>query len=141
MATNQRSASRTESEASVPELVQQLANQTSRLARQEAELARTELKLKARRAGVGASMFGGAGVFGLYALGALVVAAVLALATAVAAWLAALIVAALLGVVTGVLVFRGRSDLQSSAPPVPERASQNMKQDVQWAKSRTEAAG
>ena len=37
-------------------------------------------------------MFGGAGIAGFYALGALIATAILALATAVAAWLAALIV-------------------------------------------------
>ena len=38
-------------------------------------------------------MFGGAGVVGLYALGALTAAIVMVLATAMAGWLAALIVA------------------------------------------------
>ena len=41
-------------------------------------------------------MFGGAGVFGFYALGALVATAILGLATAVVAWLAALVVTAVL---------------------------------------------
>ena len=44
-------------------------------------------------------MFGGAGMFGLYAFGALTATAILALATAVAAWIAALIVAIVLFVV------------------------------------------
>jgi hypothetical protein len=144
MATYQYGPRRTlpaEPEASVRELVQQLSEQTSRLARQEVELAKAELEVKGRRAGVGAGLFGGAGVSGLYALGALVAAAVLALATAVAAWLAALIVAAALAVLTGVLVVRGRSNLQSSAPPVPDRVSDSVKKDLQWAKGRTQAAG
>src|SRR5881397_3410027 len=85
-------------EASVAELVKQLSEQTSRLARQEVELAKAELAEKGKRAGVGAGMFGGAGVFGFYALGALVATAILALATAVDAWLAALIVSVVLGV-------------------------------------------
>jgi len=58
--------------ASVAELVKSLSEQTSRLAHQEVELAKAELALKAKRAGIGAGMFGGAGVFGFYALGALV---------------------------------------------------------------------
>ena len=61
------------------ELVKQLSEQTSRLARQEVELAKAELAVKGKRAGVGAGMFGGAGVFGFYALGALVAAAILGL--------------------------------------------------------------
>ena len=51
------------SDASVGELVRQLSEQTSRLARQEVELAKAELAIKGKRAGIGAGMFGGAGVF------------------------------------------------------------------------------
>ena len=72
------------SRASMAELVKQLSEQTSRLARQEVELAKAELAVKGKRAGLGAGMFGGAGVFGFYALGALVAAAILGLGTAVA---------------------------------------------------------
>src|SRR5437763_1816382 len=82
----------TGSEQSVAELVKQLSDQTSRLARQEVALAKAELQLKGKRMGMGAGMFGGAGVFGFYALGALTAAAILGLATAVAGWLAAVIV-------------------------------------------------
>ncbi len=57
-------------------------------------MAKLELAQKGRRAGVGAGMFGAAGVAGLYAVGALTACVVLALATAVTGWLAALIVAA-----------------------------------------------
>src|SRR5436190_1473376 len=60
-----------QSEASVAELFKQLSDQTSRLVRDEVELAKAELGEKAKSAGLGAGMFGGAGLFGLYALGAL----------------------------------------------------------------------
>src|SRR5918992_5876641 len=78
---------------SISELVQRLSGQTQTLVRQELQLAQLELKQKGKRAGIGAGMFGGSGLFALYGLGALVAAAVLGLATAVDAWLAALIVA------------------------------------------------
>ena len=128
------------SQVSLAELVKQLSEQTSRLARQEVELAKSELAVKGKRAGVGAGMFGGAGAFGFYALGALVAAAILALATAVAAWLAALIVAAVLGVIAGVLALQGRNKVQQAIPPMPEQATESVKEDVQWAKSRAQAA-
>jgi membrane protein len=126
-------------DASVAELVKQLSEQTSRLARQEVELAKAELVTKGKRAGVGAGMFGGAGLFGFYAFGALIAAAVLALATAVSAWLAALVVAAVLAGVAGVLALRGKSELQRATPPVPEQATESVKEDVQWAKNRARA--
>src|SRR5947209_7834930 len=128
------------SEASVADLVKQLSEQTSRLARQEVELAKAELTAKGKRAGIGAGMFGGAGAFGLYALGALTATAILALATAVAAWLAALIVTAVLGAVAGILALQGRSQVQRATPPVPEQASESVKEDVQWAKTRAQRA-
>jgi MFS family permease len=128
------------SEASVSELVKALSDQTSRLARQEAELAKSELTVKGRRAGIGAGMFGGAGVLGLYALGALVAAAILGLATAVTAWLAALIVAAVLGALAGALALSGKAKVEQATPPVPEQATESVKEDVQWAKRRARDA-
>src|SRR5947207_13826358 len=94
------------SQESVAELVKQLSEQTSLLARQEVELAKAELSAKGKRAGIGAGMFGGAGVFGFYAVGALTATAILALATAVAAWLGALIVTVVLGAVAGLLALQ-----------------------------------
>ncbi len=126
-------------EASIGELVKQLSEQTSRLARQEVELAKVELQEKGKRAGLGAGMFGGAGIFGLYALGALVAAGILALATAVTAWLAALIVAVVLGAIAGILALVGKQNLQQATPPVPEQATESVKEDVQWAKTRAQA--
>src|SRR5436853_3562019 len=90
------------SETSVAELVKQLSEQTSRLARQEVELAKAELAIKGKRAGLGLGMFGGAGAFGFYALGALVAAAILGLSTAVKAWLAALIIGVVLLGIAGI---------------------------------------
>ena len=77
-----------QSDASLAELVKQLSEQSSRLARQEMELAKAEMTAKGKQAGIGAGMFGGAGMIGFYALGALIAAAILGLATAVASWLA-----------------------------------------------------
>lgn len=128
------------SQASVAELVKALSEQTSRLARQEVELAKAELAIKGKRAGIGAGMFGAAGIFGLYAMGALVATAILALATAVTAWLAALIITAVLGAVAGILALQGKNKLSEATPPVPEQATESVKEDVEWAKTRAQAA-
>jgi MFS family permease len=139
MANVTQSRGDTASEASVAELVKQLSEQTSRLARQEVELAKAELAAKGKRAGIGAGMFGGAGVFGFYAVGALVATAILALATAVSAWLAALIVAVVLAAIAGVLALQGKTKVQQATPPVPEQATESVKEDMQWAKTRAQA--
>ena len=128
------------SEASLAELIKQLSEQSSRLARQEVELAKAELAVKGKRAGIGAGMFGGAGAFGFYGLGALTAATILALATAVAAWLAALIVAAVFAAIAGVLALQGKTKVQQATPPVPEEATESVKEDVQWAKTRAQQA-
>jgi MFS family permease len=128
----------TASEASLAELVKQLSEQSSRLARQEVELAKAELTYKGKRAGVGAGMFGGAGVFGFYGLGALIAAAILVLATAITAWLSALIIAVVLGAIAGILALQGKSKIQEATPPVPEEATESVKEDVQWAKTKAQ---
>ncbi len=130
----------TTSEPSVAELIKQLSEQSSRLARQEVELAKAELAIKGKRAGIGVGMFGGAGLFGFYGFGALTAAAVLVLATAVTGWLAALIVAVVLAAVAGVLALQGKSKVAQATPPVPEQATESVKEDVQWAKTRARSA-
>jgi MFS family permease len=128
----------TTNEASASELVKQLSEQTSRLVRQEVELAKTELAIKGKRAGVGAGMFGGAGLVGLYAVGALVTAAIAALATAVDTWLAALIVGVVLAAVAGIVALTGKKKVQEAMPPVPEDSVESVKEDVQWTKTRAQ---
>jgi hypothetical protein len=127
-------------QASIPELVRQLSEQSTRLVHQEIELAKAELTVKGKRAGLGAGMFGGASVFGLYAVGALTAAGILALSLAVAAWLAALIVGVALAAIAGVLAMVGKGKVSAATPPVPEEATESVKEDVQWAKARAQAA-
>ncbi len=131
---------RASQEASLGELARQLSDQTSRLIHQEIELAKAELAVKGKRAGIGAGMFGGAGVFGFYALGALTATAILALSLAVASWLAALIVTVVLAAIAGALAMQGKSKVQQATPPVPEQATESVKEDVQWAKNQAQAA-
>lgn len=126
------------SEAPLAELIKQLSEQSSRLARQEVELAKAELAYKGKRAGIGAGMFGGAGVFGFYAVGALVAAAILILATAITAWLSAVIIAAVLGAIAGILALQGKAKVKQATPPVPEEATESVKEDVQWAKTKAQ---
>ena len=128
----------TQQEASTSELIKQLADQTSRLVREEVELAKAELAVKGKRAGIGAGMFGGAGLFGLFAFAALTAAIIAALDLAMATWLAALIVAVVYGAIAGVLALTGRNKVQEAMPPVPQDSVDSVKEDVQWTKSRAQ---
>jgi membrane protein len=127
------------SDESIADLMRRLSEQTTELVRKEIELGKAELQVKGKKAGIGAGMFGGAGVFGFYALGALTACAILALATAMDAWLAALIVAVVWGAIAGVLALTGKNKVQEATPPVPERAIDSTKADVQTAKERAKA--
>ena len=97
---------------SVADLLTQASDQTATLVRQELELAKAELTIKGKQVGLGAGMFGGAGVFGVYAFGALTAAIILALSLAVTGWLAALIVAVAYGAVAGVTGAAGQEQGQ-----------------------------
>ncbi len=121
---------------SVAELLKQLSDQTATLVRKELDLAKAELMVKGKRAGLGAGMFGGAGVFALYGVGALTACMILALSTAMVSWLAALIVTAAYAVIAGVLALAGKSKLQQGVPPVPEQTVESVKEDVELTKQR-----
>ena len=119
------------------DLVKQLAGQTSTLVRQEIELAKAEMSEKAATGGKGAGMLSGAAVVGLLAAGALTAFLILLLSEAMDAWLAALIVSVVLAAVAGVLALTGRKRIRDATPPVPEQTVETVKEDVEWAKTRT----
>ena len=124
----------------VGELVRDLSQQTTDLVRKEIELARSELAVKARSAGIGAGMFGGAGALGFYAFGALTAAAILGLAQVVDGWLAALIVGVLYAAGAGLLALTGKKRVETATPPVPERAVASAKEDVRYTKAKVQEA-
>ena len=123
-------------EQSLSQLTRQLTEQTSALARKEVELAKAELALKGKRIGIGVGAFGAAGLVALYAVGALVAAAILALAVVLDAWLAALIVGLGLGAAAGVLALTGKKKVEEGTPPAPEQAIESTKTDVEYTKQR-----
>lgn len=119
----------------IGELLKQLSEETSTLVRQEMALARAELTQQGKQAGKGAGMFGGAGLFGLGAFGALTACLILALDTAMAGWLAALIVTAVYAAIAGVLALQGRNKIKDATPPA-EQTKESVKEDVRWVKTR-----
>jgi uncharacterized membrane protein YqjE len=127
-------------EQSIGELVKDLASETSTLVRQEIDLAKAEMTERGKRAGKGAGMLAGAALVGLLAAGALTACLIAALDLAMATWLAALVVTVVFGAIAAVLAMTGRKQIQEAAPPVPEQAIDSVKEDVQWAKTRTRSA-
>ena len=116
--------------ATLGDLAGQLSQQISTLVRDELRLAQAELTAKGKRAGIGAGLFGAAGVIAAYALGALIAAAILGLAGPVADWLAALIVGVVLLAAAGAAALIGKGAVSKAAPRAPTEAMAGVKKDV-----------
>ena len=120
----------TPEQQSTGQLISRLTDDLSTLVRDELKLAQAEMSGKAKKAGIGAGMFGAAGVLALFGLGALVAAAILALALVVAPWLAALIVGVVILVVAGVVALVGKNRVGEAGSPVPDKTVESVKADV-----------
>ena len=117
-------------------LIAQATEDISTLIRAEMQLAKDDLAKAGKRVGVGAGLFGAAGVVALYGLGVLLSAAVLGLANVTDPWLAALIVAIALFVVAGIAALVGKSSV-SKATRAPAERVESVQADVAAAKGRT----
>lgn len=115
---------------STAELVQQASEQVSRLVHDELALAKAELADKGRHAGVGVGLFGGSGLVALYALGALILAAIAGLAEAVPVWLSALIIGVALLLVAAIAALLGRRQVRQAMPPMPKEATDGVREDL-----------
>jgi hypothetical protein len=117
------------------QLINQLSEQISVLVRDELTLARLEMTEKGKRAGMGAGLFGTAGVVALYGVGALLVTGGAALALIMPVWTAALVVAAVVVVVAGIAGLVGRKQVKGAMPSEPLSAVESGKQDVEAVKA------
>jgi NADPH-dependent 2,4-dienoyl-CoA reductase/sulfur reductase-like enzyme len=118
------------------ELVKDLSRDISTLVRQEIDLAKAEMTEKGKKAGIGAGMIGGATVLALAAVGGSMATVILILANVMPDWLAALITTVVYAGIAGALALRGRDEIKEMGAPMPERAKESVKEDVQWAKTR-----
>ncbi len=130
--TPQHDASRNPelADRSVGDLVRLANDQFVTLVRHELDFAKAEMTEKAKRAGVGAGLFGVAGVVALYGLGVLIAAAVLGLALVLPGWAAALVVAGGLFLIAIIAVLIGRGSLKKATPAVPKDSVQSLREDL-----------
>jgi uncharacterized membrane protein YqjE len=115
---------------STPELVRQASSQIATLVRDEIALARVEMVEKGRRAGVGAGLFGAAGVLAALGVACLVATAILALSLVWPAWLSALTVGIAILLAAAGAALAGRRKLASATPPYPTEAAQGIGADL-----------
>lgn len=122
-------------EPSTGELLTRLSDQTSQLIRDELRLVRAEMSEKAKHGGLGAGLFGTAGILALFGLGALTAAAILGLDLVLPAWAAALIVGVAILIVAGIAALIGRGQVKQAGMK-PERTIDSVKRDVEEIKER-----
>jgi uncharacterized membrane protein YqjE len=118
------------SEASIPQLVGQLQEQTTRLVRDEIRLAQREFQESARHAGLGAGLISAAGLLAVLGLMTVTAAAVAAIALVLPVWAAAIIVAAVLFIGAGVAALISRRQVQQVPPPAAASAD-SLKHDFE----------
>jgi uncharacterized membrane protein YqjE len=119
-----------QSDASIGELLARLTAQLSRLVRDEMELARAEIRQSAKHAGVGAGLFGAAGLLAFFGAASLIAAAIAALALAVPVWASALIVGAVLFVGAGLAALFSKRQAEDATPAAPQTVA-SVKKDIQ----------
>jgi Putative Actinobacterial Holin-X, holin superfamily III len=127
-----------QNDRSIPQLVNDLSEQTARLARTEARLAAREMMAKARHGGTALGALGVAGILSLYAGATLLACLVLALATVMAGWTAALLVGGALLLVAGAAALLGRAQLRKAMPLVPDDTMSRIREDIEVVKERTQ---
>lgn len=110
--------------------LRQFASDMATLVRQELDVATSELAQKAKTAGIGAGMISASAITGMLALGSFTALLLIALSLALPLWVAAIIVTVLWTAVTGALALAGKRKVADAAPFVPEKAIQNVKQDL-----------
>jgi uncharacterized membrane protein YqjE len=116
---------------SLGDLVKFVSEDLSHLVRSEIRLAQVEVTQKAKGLGAGIGAFGAAGVLALFGLGLLLTTAVLALSLVVPAWLAALIITVVVFLIAGIAALLGKKKVNEAGPPIPTRAVESVKDDVQ----------
>ncbi len=102
------------------EVVRDELHDTITEVRLELEVAKKELAEAGKKAGMGAGLFGTAGLLGLGAFGAFTAGLVALFAQAMPAWVSALVVTLLYGAVGGGLALAGRKQVKEVDLPVPE---------------------
>ena len=105
------------SETSVGQLVSNATEQMSQLVRSEVELAKTELAESAKKGGIGAGLFGGAGTIALYSSFFFFFFLAELLAIWLDRWAAFLIVFLIMIVLAGILAFVGLKNVKQVKAP------------------------
>ena len=119
----------TGTERTIGQLVADATRDVSSLLRAEVALAKAEIQREVKQAAMGAGLFAGAAVFGVFGFLLLLFAVVYLIALALPTWLSFLIVAVVLLALAGVLALVGKGRI--SKVGAPERTVATSKQSIQ----------
>jgi uncharacterized membrane protein YqjE len=125
-----------QSEGSIAGLLQEIVGNVQGIIRSEVRLAKAEVTEDATAMGKAAGMLVAGAVFGIYALGILLLFVIYALNGPLSDWLAALIVGLVVAAVAGILVKIGLNRIKS-VNPAPDKTIDSVKEDIQWVKQQT----
>jgi hypothetical protein len=122
---------------SVGELVKEVTQDLTKLFNQELALAKLEVKVEAKKAGKTAGAFGGAGVAGYFAVLFASLTLMFALASLFDSFTWAALVVTVLWAIVGAVLFSRAKKTAAQINPKPEMTVQTLKEDAQWAKTRS----
>ena len=122
---------------SVGELVKEVTQDLTKLFNQELALAKLELSQEAKKAGKTAGAYGGAGVAGYFAVLFASLTLMFALATLFDSFTWAALVVTVLWAIVGAVLFSRAKKQAAQINPKPEMTVQTLKEDAQWAKTRS----
>jgi membrane protein len=121
-------------ERPISEVIGDIAENVQQIARAEMRLAKAELIEDVARMKRGAVFMVIAAMTGALAVGCLCLTAIYALALVMPAWAAALIVGVVMAIVAGICAMSGNRQFAGLGMP---RTAASVKENVQWAKTRT----
>ena len=122
---------------SVGELVKEVTQDLTKLFNQELALAKLELTAEAKKAGKTAGAFGGAGLAGYFAVLFASLTLMFALEALFDSYIWAALAVTVLWAIVGAVLFSRAKKTAAQLNPKPEMTVQTLKEDAQWAKTRS----
>ena len=121
---------------SIGTVLKDIVGNVQQIVRSEIRLASAEVRQEVRKAGQGAALLMAGGAVAVLSLGCVLIAAISALATIVALWIAALIVAAVAGVAGAIFVAAGMKRIRQITI-TPTRTLATIEESIPWTKAPT----
>src|SRR5581483_444423 len=124
-----------EMEATIPQLMREIARDVQEVLRSEIRLAKTEIGAEVAKIKRASKSALPGMVFLFYCIGFFLLTCKYALDIVVPAWLSALIVAVFAGLIAAMMIAPAVREAKE-VNATPERTIQSMKENVQWAKTQ-----